>query len=347
MALADNNPVKFDKFPMKKRRLIFYIILGVAILGLVFLRPVFHSLSDYLSKSERVHANILLVEGWLPPYAIEMAYKEFQNNGYEQIITTGIDKTIDYYNVFSNGYLVFYPGRRFVGITELKHHVLEVNAYSEMEGENSAHFNVFINNSLVADFRADKHKRKYEISWEGKLAEIDSIMVQFDNDRHGAFGDRNLYVKEIIIDHKTKIPCQNNSAYNIGALDGKRRIINNYNSYAEMARNEFLAMGIDSSVIIAVPGRRVALNRTLTSALAFRDWIKTSGCKVAGINIVSEGTHARRTWMTYTRLLNNAYRIGVISLPDYHASNSRKYKLFKTLREALGIVYYRIILNFY
>jgi len=106
-------------------------------------------------------------------------------------------------------------------------------------------------------------------------------------------------------------------------------------------------MGIDSSVITSVPGKRVALNRTLSSVLAFRDWIKISNYKVEGINIISEGTHARRTWFTYSKLLNNAYPIGIISLPDYHASNSRKYKLFKTLREAIGYVYYRLLLIFY
>jgi len=331
---------------MKKRSLIFYIIFGIAILGLVFSRPILRRLADYLSKSERVHANILVVEGWLPPYAIEMAYKEFQKNGYEYIIISGMKSISEYYMVSMNGYLIFYPKDKLINLTESDQHIIEIDAFSELEGKNCAHFNVFVNDSMLADFSADKKKRKFEITWKGKLADIDSILVQFDNDAVGDYGDRNLFVKEIIIDHKTEIPYQNNSEYDIGALDTKTRIINNFNSNAELARNEFIAMGIDSSKIIAIPGKKVSLNRTLSSVLAFRDWIKSSGCRVEGINIVSEGAHSRRTWMTYNKILNNAYNIGIISLPDY-GNQSRKYKLFKTLRESLGLLYYRLILIFY
>ena len=130
---------------MKKRSLIFYIIFGIAILGLVFSRPILHRLSDYLSKSERVHANILLVEGWLPPYAIEMAYKEFQKNGYEYIIISGLKSISEYYMVSMNGYLIFYPKDKLINLTESEQHIIEIDAFSELEGKNCAHFNVFVN----------------------------------------------------------------------------------------------------------------------------------------------------------------------------------------------------------
>lgn len=56
------------------------------------------------------------------------------------------------------------------------------------------------------------------------------------------------------------------------------------------------------------------------------------------------GTHARRTWMTYNRILNEKYEIGIISLPDDGNRNSPDKGLLKTLRETLGIIYYWIIL---
>lgn len=326
-----------------KKTLIIILLFFIILSGIIFL-PVIYSLSDHLSKTDRVNANILLVEGWLPPDEIEMAYNEFQKNGYEYIITTGLKSITDYYMLSENGYLIFYPKRKISLDNEIPLHVIEVDGYSELGGENSSQFNVFVNDSLVADFLAGKKKRKYAITWEGKLTDIDSIMVQFVNDGVGDYGDRNLYVKEIIIDHKTKIPHLNNSEYDIGALDGKRRIINNFNSVAESARNRLLSMGIDSSSIIAVPGKRVKINRTLTSALAFRDWLKTSDIDVKGINIISMGTHARRTWMTYNKILHKKYDIGIISLPDYKDRNSRKYKVLKTLRETFGIIYYWFIL---
>ena len=64
------------------------IILAIAVFSLLFIRyfllkPAFSYLSGYLSKSEKVKADILVVEGWLPQYAIEMAYNEYQKNKYE------------------------------------------------------------------------------------------------------------------------------------------------------------------------------------------------------------------------------------------------------------------------
>jgi hypothetical protein len=65
---------------------------------------------------------------------------------------------------------------------------------------------------------------------------------------------------------------------------------------------------------------------------------------VKGINIISMGTHTRRTWMTYNKILNEKYEIGIISLPDYNYNHSRFFRLFKTIRESLGIAYYWLIL---
>ena len=330
---------------MKKRKWIILILIVLTIiLGYNFIKPAFNYLSDYLSKSEQVKANILIAEGWLPDYALEMAYEEFQKKGYEYIITTGLKFSADYYMLSMNGYLIFYTKNKLTNIGKGDHHIIEIDAYSELDGENSAHFNLFVNDSLIAGFFAEKHKRNFAISWIGSVRDIDSIIVQFTNDGVKEYVNRNLYVKEIIIDHKTKIPYQYNSEYDIGALDGKRRIINNFNSYAEFAKNRILSMGIVSSLIIAIQGKRARINRTLTSALAFREWLKTSNIDVKGINIVSQGVHARRTWMTYNKILNEKYNIGIISLPDYKNNHSKEKKVLKTLREALGIIYYWVIL---
>jgi hypothetical protein len=103
-------------------------------------------------------------------------------------------------------------------------------------------------------------------------------------------------------------------------------------------------MGIDSSLLIAIPGNKVKINRTLSSALAFRDWLKSTNIDIKGINIISMGTHTRRTWMTYNKILNEKYVIGIISLPDNIHNYSRLSKVLKTIRETLGIIYYWFIL---
>jgi hypothetical protein len=326
----------------QKHKIIIFLAFLTLLIFLVF--PLVYSLSDHLSKTKRVKANILLVEGWLTYNDLEIAYQVFREEGYKYIITTGIRYSSDYYMLSENGYLIFYIKNKNLIDEKTIHHTIEIDAYSELNRENSAHFNLFVNDSLIADFIANKHKKKYSSKWEGSISGIDSIMVQFTNDGVGSYGDRNMFVKEIIIDQKYKIPYQNNSIYNIDALNRKRRIVNNFFSFPELARNRLLSMGIDSSQIIAIPCKRVRINRTLTSALAFKDWIKTSDIDIHGINIISKGTHAKRTWMSYNKILGKKYDIGVVSIPDLREKNSWSYKVLKTIRETIGVIYYWIIL---
>jgi hypothetical protein len=136
----------------------------------------------------------------------------------------------------------------------------------------------------------------------------------------------------------------NNSAYDVLIRGGKRRIRNNYDSFAELARNELISIGMDSSLIVAVSANMVKINRTLTSALAVSDWLKTSDIRVEGINVISEGTHARRTWMTYNKVLNESYKIGIISHPEYKDFHTSKNRFLNTMRQTIAIVYYWFIL---
>jgi hypothetical protein len=59
-------------------------LVGVAVLGFAIV-----NLHGFLAKNAPVVAEVLVVEGWLPDYAIEAAMKEFENGGYKTLITVG------------------------------------------------------------------------------------------------------------------------------------------------------------------------------------------------------------------------------------------------------------------
>ena len=330
--------------PSRKKK--FGKILGIIFVSgflLVFMVHFFYS--GFPEKTKKTDANILMLEGSLPDSALEKVKDEFQHDGYDMLIITGLNFPGNYYQVSSDGYLIFYPNIIFTGDQADDFHIIEANAFSELGGENSAHFNFFVNNSLISDFFAGKQKKKYGIKWKGKLEDIDSVMIQFDNDRVDKWGDRNLYVKEIIIDHKIIIPYLYNSVYDIGLLDGKNKIINNFSSNAEETRNELIRIGVDSSRIVAVPGEKTYINRTLKSALAFCKWLKKSKYEVKGINIISSGPHAKRSLMIYHKVLGKNYKVGIIVLPYFDNPNFPK--IIIELREFIGLIYYWIILIFY
>jgi hypothetical protein len=317
-------------------------VLSVAVILVIasalLIKPVILRLAGFLSVSEKVSANILIIEGWLSYRDLNSVASEIRSGNYEHVLITGIKSKPEYFNVHSNGFLIFQTGK--FNPPDNKISLVEVKASSEMGGENAAHFNLWINDSLVSSFYTGKCPRKYSQKWND--GRIDSVTIEFDNDRLGAFGDRNLYVSKIIFDHKTEIPFLNNSVYDIGQPDNRNKIINNMNSNAELTAKRLVAMGIDSSLIVAVPGPRVRINRTLTSALAVRDWIRQSGINVTGLNIISTGTHSRRTWMTFRKVLKK--NVGIIALPDSLITPEDKVRILKTIRETAAFIYYSVIL---
>src|SRR6266550_50513 len=58
---------------------------ALLLVGALVLKGVY----PFLAITHRVNANILVVEGWIPEYAIRAAVKEFQSNHYQRVFTTG------------------------------------------------------------------------------------------------------------------------------------------------------------------------------------------------------------------------------------------------------------------
>lgn len=302
-------------------------------------------LIEFLSKSERVDAKILVVEGWLPDYAMEKVVDEIQNNSYDLILTTGIKSSeLDYCLTGMDGYLIFYPKFSHVLEAVKDYHKIEVVAKSELGGFYSCHINIYVNDFKVADDTVDNKSKCYDASWFGSVKNIDSIMIHFDNDMVDEKGDRNLYIKEIIIDETIRIPYQYNSVYDIGFLDNKDRIVNDYESVAEFARIRLNLLGIDTSKVVAMPARRKRINRTLSSVLAVRDWLDLLNKSLSNINIITLGIHSRRTYMTYKSILDKSCTVGIIAIPNSSIPDSEKPGNKKILLETIQLLYYWIIL---
>lgn len=320
--------------------------LTIAALMLLLILNVIY-LSNFLSPNLRRDANTLLVEGWMHDSLLLMAAKEFKSGIYDRLITTGLmSDDIAFFQIAENGSLVFYPRSFTDHEPESKMHNFKIIAYSEKGGKYSTHFNFYVNNSLVNSFISDKRLREFECYWYGNLTSIDSLTIEFDNDYYDKFGDRNLYIKEILINDTILISYQFNSVFYTGKSVRKVRIINNYCSYAERARIILAGYGIDSSKITAVAGKNKNTHKTLHSALAFKIWADTTEYKATGINIISQGVHGRRTFITYSKVIGNRYPIGIISLDYNKVSEKYILKSINVLHEVLSLIYYYIILIF-
>jgi uncharacterized SAM-binding protein YcdF (DUF218 family) len=61
----------------------------VTSVGLVAAYFAFLNIHPFLAVTHRVNTNVLVVEGWIPRYAVRGAVEEFKNGSYERIFTTG------------------------------------------------------------------------------------------------------------------------------------------------------------------------------------------------------------------------------------------------------------------
>lgn len=58
-------------------------------LALLFSWALVHWMPPFLAPTQRLKTKILVVEGWIPQYALQQAMKEFHTGGYEIIYVTG------------------------------------------------------------------------------------------------------------------------------------------------------------------------------------------------------------------------------------------------------------------
>jgi uncharacterized SAM-binding protein YcdF (DUF218 family) len=61
------------------------VVFALLLVGALVLKGVY----PFLAVTHRVNANILVVEGWIPEYAIRAAVRELQSNHYQRVFTTG------------------------------------------------------------------------------------------------------------------------------------------------------------------------------------------------------------------------------------------------------------------
>jgi hypothetical protein len=74
--------------------------------------------------------------------------------------------------------------------------------------------------------------------------------------------------------------------------------------------------------------------RTFADALAFRDWLRSSGVAAGDIDVFTVSVHARKNWILFQHAVGGKHRVGIIAAPQ-KAFNSRNWLLS---REGIWLV---------
>jgi hypothetical protein len=54
-------------------------------------------IQPFLAPTSPIKADILVVEGWIPDYALKYSMEEFKRGGYQKLVTTGVPMELGYY----------------------------------------------------------------------------------------------------------------------------------------------------------------------------------------------------------------------------------------------------------
>jgi len=121
-----------------------------------------------------------------------------------------------------------------------------------------------------------------------------------------------------------------------GTPIGKGFYLSEYDNFAELTAATLIIWGVDPDRVVAVPTPQVTKYRTTASAMAVKEWLKTSNLKVNSINIYSLGPHARRSWMIYRNVFSPDIQVGAIAIEPKGYNPRRWWHSSAGMRTVIG-----------
>ena len=88
-----------------------------------------------------------------------------------------------------------------------------------------------------------------------------------------------------------------------------------YKTYAGLTAARLLKMGFRDEQIVAVPHEAVDKDRTHAAALEVGRWLEKHP-DVKRANLVTRGPHARRSYVSFKRILPAGFELGVCTVPS-------------------------------
>jgi hypothetical protein len=132
-----------------------------------------------------------------------------------------------------------------------------------------------------------------------------------------------------------------------GPIVGQGGYISDSHTYASIGAQELVKAGIPRELVQMVPSRVMDRDRTYSSAVALRDWLREHQVTVASINVLTEDCHARRTWFLFQEVFGKDVKVGIISVPspDYDANDWWKYSeaVREVIDETVAYIYAKFL----
>jgi DUF218 domain-containing protein len=114
-------------------------------------------------------------------------------------------------------------------------------------------------------------------------------------------------------------------------------------TFAEQAATYLRQHGLPAAAVTAVPAARTEQDRTYQSAVAVRNWARSSGADLAAIDVISDSTHARRSRLLYRLAFGDDVQVGVLATRAYEYDAAAWWRSSagakRVIEEAVGFVW--------
>lgn len=258
----------------------------------------------FLSINRAVTSNILIIEGWLPPEALEAAVAHYQAGAYRQVFVTGQTFPEDvFYRMAHDGALIIPLAGQTV--TEVR-----LEAYSTPAFDHYAEMTILLGNVVLGTVTTSATPSVYTFAPEVPL-NAEYLSIHFDNDAvDPSGGDRDLYVRRLWL-NGTEVPVRQ---------PGSRFVTSNRTTHvlasqADAAAHYLIEAGIPAAVVHAVTSPHQPPSRTQLAAEQLAYESNQRGLALTSATIISQGVHARRSLLTYRRAFPEA-DLGIVALPN-------------------------------
>jgi uncharacterized SAM-binding protein YcdF (DUF218 family) len=260
----------------------------------------------FLAKTEIVNSKVMVVEGWVTDNTLKTAAFEFKAQDCNLIITTGGP-------VSGKDFVLTYKSELRFTIPESEDdssdvNTIEVVAFGDQLDGEYPHFKLLINDSIIDQSYTSYVPEDIIFKTTLPINKIRYVSVMFDNDGVSENGDRNLAIRGIRLNNVFYSPFANNVSLVFRKSDG----IEVQPTY--------------ENKIIAAPAPFVEIDRTYESASYIKEALIKKIPGARSLNLVTEGTHARRSWMMYKKALGDDFKIGVIAVEPYEVNRTNWWK---------------------
>jgi hypothetical protein len=115
-------------------------------------------------------------------------------------------------------------------------------------------------------------------------------------------------------------------------------------SDAEEAYKRLKWMGFKPELMRMAPSGATYRHRTYSSAVALRKWAETNQLNLNAINVVTEGTHARRSRLLFEKAFKGKIKVGIIAVENREYDPRRWWQFSEGVKEVLseGAAYFYV-----